>query len=297
MIPLALITGFLGSGKTTLLRRVIEANRGRKLACLVNEFSPLDIDGRRLGEVSDSVICLPGGSIFCRCLVTAFINQLKDIAELHDDPPGSLEGLVIEASGIADPRVVGRLLEETRLDQVYRLGRVVSIVDPGTFEKLLHTLPNIAAQVEASDLAIVNKADLFDEAALGRTEAAIRSIQPAIRVVRASYCQADVDLFTSVTHPRIGGEYAPCRDEHYATETFATDRPVDLDRFIRQAAALGEDLYRLKGFAWTGRDRMYIESGATGVEVRPAAGAGERTELALIFRPAARPRIEAPLRP
>ena len=90
------------------------------------------------------------------------------LIDRFEDPERPLEGVVIEASGIADPKVTVKMLEETRLDGVYELRTVVSVIDPGTFLKLIHTLPNVIAQVEACDVALVNKTDLHDEAALRR---------------------------------------------------------------------------------------------------------------------------------
>ena len=53
MIPLTLVTGFLGSGKTTLLQRVVERNRARRLAYVVNEFGETAVDGHLL-EVGEN---------------------------------------------------------------------------------------------------------------------------------------------------------------------------------------------------------------------------------------------------
>ena len=79
MIALSLVTGFLGSGKTTYLRRLVEQYRGRRLVFLVNEFSPVDVDGPVLRSAEDDVVSLPGGSIFCTCLVTQFVHTLERI--------------------------------------------------------------------------------------------------------------------------------------------------------------------------------------------------------------------------
>ena len=48
MTPMLLVTGFLGSGKTTLLKEIAAHRGDRKLAFLVNEFSPTDIDGEEV---------------------------------------------------------------------------------------------------------------------------------------------------------------------------------------------------------------------------------------------------------
>ncbi|HOW71002.1 MAG TPA: GTP-binding protein [Phycisphaerae bacterium] len=285
MIPLALITGFLGSGKTTLLGRVIERHRGRRLAYLVNEFSSLDVDGRLLAAEGESIVCLPGGSIFCRCLVTSFIRQLREIAERHDRPDQPLEGLIVEASGIADPRVVGRMLKETRLDHLYRLTSVISIVDPGSFLVLRDTLPNIAAQIEASHLAIVNKVDLFSEARLVEVEAAVREIHPAIEIIRSTFCSIDLDPFASRAARPIHGEYAPCADPHYAKVVWKAERPVDVDRLLARIREAGSDIYRAKGFVYTGDETLYIDVSAAETTARTATEGASCTELALIVRP------------
>lgn len=293
MIPLSLITGFLGSGKTTLLRRIIERYRGRRFAYLVNEFSSLDVDGRLLATEGEPIVCLPGGSIFCKCLVTSFIRQLREIAELHNRPDKPLEGLVIEASGIADPKVVGRMLEETRLDQLYRLASVISIVDPGSFLALRETLPNITAQIEASHLAIVNKADLFDEPRLAEVEAAVREINPAIEIIRAAFCSIDVDPFAPRAAHRIDGQYAPCADPHYARMVLRTDDPVDIDRLLARIREAGPDIYRAKGFVCTGDETLYIDVSAAETTTRAASEGGKGTELALIVKPGSEEKTHA----
>ncbi len=291
MIPLTLITGFLGSGKTTLLRRIIEANRGRKLAYLVNEFSALDVDARRLADTGGNITCLPGGSIFCQCLVTSFINQLRDIAELHDRPDAPLKGLVIEASGISDPRAVGRMLEETGLDAAYGLARVMCMIDPGTFPKLLATLPNVSAQVAAADLAIINKTDLYDETTIEQTAEAVLAIQPTIRIVLARYAAVDVEPAT--IRPDVTGGYAPCRDTHYDTLIHTSDRAVDLNRLVTESIALLDGAYRLKGFVWTGRNVHAVDwSPSSQLAVDLVPGQQRRTELTAIFPPHMRGRME-----
>ena len=173
MIPLALVTGFLGSGKTTFLRRAIARHRERRIVCLVNEFSPHDVDGARLRAETDAVCTIPGGSIFCRCLAGEFIAVLQSLPQRFG-AAAPVEGVVVEASGIADPRVMPKLLQETRLDKTYRLASISAVVDPKSFLKLLHTLPAILSQVEAAGLVLVNKTDLASPDEIDATVKAIR---------------------------------------------------------------------------------------------------------------------------
>ena len=69
-LPICLVVGFLGSGKTSFLQETARRWIDRKLLFLVNEFSAADIDGRRLQSLARPVLSLPGGSIFCHCLIT-----------------------------------------------------------------------------------------------------------------------------------------------------------------------------------------------------------------------------------
>lgn len=293
MISLSLITGFLGSGKTTLLRHIVERCRGRGLVYLVNEFSSLDVDRRLLATEGEQILCLPGGSIFCHCLVTSFIQQLRSIAQQYDLPDRPLGGLVIEASGIADPKVVGRMLEETRLDRRYRLTSVVSIVDPGSFLALRETLPNITAQIEASHMAIINKIDLFGEDRLAEVEAALREINPEIETMRAESCKVDLDLFAPRATRKVSGRYAPCADPHYARMVLRTEGSVDVGRLLSRIRDASADIYRAKGFVFTGDQTLRVDVSAAGVTTYPAPQAEGHSELALIVKPGSEEKVNA----
>jgi len=289
MIPLVTVTGFLGSGKTTFLKRIIEANPDHKLAFLVNEFGPVDVDGRVLATSTERVITLPGGSIFCRCLVTSFIGRMSEIAEQWNTSDAPLEGVVVEASGIADPGVLPQMLEETGLSARYRPVQVISLVDPGTFPQLLQTLPNIAAQVRASTTAVVNKTDLYDEDSLARTEEMLRQVNPSVHIVRAVHARTDLARYEVLfrTGPALptSGTYALCRDPHYASITLDTPQPVEPDRLLDTLKSLGPDLYRAKGFVWTGNECIRLDASAGRITTERTTGHAKHTKLVLIFNP------------
>jgi len=239
-----LVTGFLGVGKTTLLKQLIDRYRDRRLVYLVNEFSVHDVDGAIVSEECDEVVTIPGGSIFCTCLVTEFIGQLNRILERVDN----IEGVIIEASGMANPKVIETMLRETGLHDHYELRHIVSMVDPGSFAKLRSMLPNIVAQVEAADHILINKCDLYDEATLAATEADLRSINPTGALIRTEQGRLPVDLLSTTREERLlEGEYAKCRDPNY--ESFAVLPPPTTTVAALRAVieAHREWLYRLKG--------------------------------------------------
>ena len=116
MIPLILVTGFLGSGKTTLLKRIASQAAGAKIVYLVNEFSFQNVDGELLEQEGVEAVVIPGGSIFCHCLVTDFIGHLSSVPARFGTAENPVEAVVVEASGIANPRVIQQMLSETRFD-------------------------------------------------------------------------------------------------------------------------------------------------------------------------------------
>jgi G3E family GTPase len=276
VIPLSLVTGFLGGGKTTLLQRLIEQNRGGRLAYIVNEFAEADVDGQLLELGEDQVVSIPGGSIFCRCLSGEFLRILQTIPERFDDPGSPLEGVVIEASGIADPKVTVSMLEETRLDRVYELRTVVSVIDPGTFLKLIHTLPNVISQVKACDVALVNKTDLHDEDALRHVEQEIERINPRARILRTTYCRSEIDVLAVSARGPMEGEYALCRDPNYESVTMTLERLIDPSPLMAGLERIKDHVYRAKGFVPVADGTLYVDVAAGRLSQREVAVSGDR---------------------
>lgn len=336
MIPLVLITGFLGSGKTTLLRLLVEQTRARRCVCIVNEFSSVDIDGQQIDLPPGRLVSIPGGSIFCRCLAGEFIRVLQQAsgaacprpslpavgapaaAPPIEDPPVASEppdGVLIEASGMADPKVIARMLAETRLDRTYELRRIITVVEPGSFLKLVHTLPNIIAQVEASDLVLINKTDLYDADVIQACRNAVLELNPDAEVVHTQHCRTGIDVFAtrsdrahaqvdesgegrSSDHERPGGdharrslrggleaEYALCADPNFQTRTFAFDRPVDGDKLLAALQALQPHIYRAKGFVPTPAGRVYVDVSVAGITCRAAHEPDNGNDLVIISAP------------
>jgi len=282
MIPICLVTGFLGSGKTTLLRRLIDTQRDQKIVYLVNEFSPLDIDGALLDEAEDGLVTIPGGSIFCKCLVSEFIDHLRAIPRRFHLPGDPLVGVVIEASGVANPKVIEQMLRETGLDRAYELATIVSITDPGSLPKLVHTLPNIRAQIEAADVVLINKIDLFPPERVDATEAIVREINTAATILRTVRCGVDLDPFAGGHVHGLEGEYALCADPNYARFSVTFAGPVDADALAAELRAVAAEVYRAKGFVPTPQGLVYLDLSAAELTLEPVADDAGRPGLAII---------------
>jgi len=269
LIPICLVTGFLGAGKTTFLKAITRRHIQRRLVYLVNEFSPRDIDGAIVSESNPDVVSVPGGSIFCKCLVTEFMSQLQSIPTRF----GAIEGLVIEASGMANPGVMASMLRETRLDAQYRLARIISVIDPGSFHKLRLTLPNITAQIIASNLALINKIDRYPQDQIQATVEALQTINPDIEIRHCIRGEADVELFeTNAALPVVkDAALAPCRDPLYATVTLTPTVDITPETLRQRLQEVEPDIYRLKGYLRSNGGSVYVDYSKAGFEARPSA--------------------------
>lgn len=292
-IPLSLVTGFLGSGKTTFLTQVVRRYSARRLVYLINEFGPANVDDRLLDVQDDALVTVAGGSIFCKCKVTEFMGRLKQIYERSYASAEAIEGVVIEASGIADPKVFGQLLEETRFDKLFQLCAISAVVDPGTFGKLRRTLPNIAAQIEASDRALINKIDLYKPTAVAETRDELLAINPAIEVTETQFGRFDFDIFTPALPRHLVGQYASCADPHYAVLEVSFAQPIDMERLCRVLDAIRGMIYRIKGFLNTADGMTYIDVAPSGIHTRRMPSIKADVVLVFIIPPEHQATVEA----
>lgn len=272
MIPICLITGFLGTGKTTLLKRIVEQNRDQKWIYLINEFSALDVDGSIVSANNANVISIPGGSIFCKCLVSEFIGQLTKIYQHH----GDAEGVIIEASGMADPRVIADMLNETGLNKQFQLSNIVTIVEPRSFLRLIHTLPNIIHQVESADWVLLNKCDLFDAEKVEETERAVLEIKADAHVLRCMNSEGVFSVFNpSPAHVDLHGEYAKCRDPRYAAFAIRLAHEVDPAKYAHLIESNEVSIYRVKGYLQTTDGPIYFDYSKAALSITPAKNQAE----------------------
>jgi G3E family GTPase len=266
MIPIILITGFLGSGKTTLVREIFKKYKNRKIIYLINEFSDMDVDGKILRDEGQDIITVTGGSIFCKCLVTTFISNLQAIVDMNQKTGGSIEGLVIEASGIANPATVSQMLTETKLDKLFVISMIINIVEPQSFVKLIQTLPVITAQVRAADKILVNKTDVSGTAQVKAAISGIKKIAPLVNIVKTNYCHFDFDLFTGHSARNVStGAAAHDVQPEFGRYSIRSSGILDIEALKRIITKNRSDFFRIKGFARTSGDRVvhidYSDSG------------------------------------
>jgi len=258
-VPVWLVAGFLGSGKTTVLRRL--AAGGRRLIFVVNEFASVDVDAGRIAHDGGFSVGISGGSLFCRCLVTRFYSVLSELharfwqSPTPADGAGRYEGIVVECSGLADPRAAVQLLRETKLDGLYRIAGVTTVVDPGTAAKLFSVLPVFRWQIECSDLVLVNKTDLFRNEQVEAAVSIVRSIRAGLKVICCSQGQVASETLLDLREKNVEpmptpvAALATCRDSRLADGAHHFQTTVRHENLCAALSAFDEieGLQRVKG--------------------------------------------------
>ncbi len=285
MIPICLVTGFLGSGKTTLLKRIVASNRGgeRQLVYLVNEFSPIDVDSSLIECLPEELVSISGGSIFCHCKVSDFQAAMEGLATAAAQGR-RIDGLVIEATGMADPGVFVQMLDDTKLNAHFTLSSIITVVDPGNIRKLLLTLPNTRQQLAAAGTVLINKTDVNEPSYIKKAEAATRDVNPDASLIRTVRCETDLDLFACGVGREMAGEFAKCADPNYARFEFAQEGVLDIDTLRSALRAHRGDVYRLKGYARTRDGLAYVDYSSSGFDAQPRPDGREPAGLIAITR-------------
>lgn len=268
-LPVILVTGFLGAGKTTLVNQVLRSRKHIRAAVFVNEYGAADVDGEvvrwqgaiekhRVLTVKDGCMCC-GGKDDLRTVLAEELGDAKATAEL--------DVLIIETSGVCDPRPVLATLAEAR--GVY-VDSVVVVFDATTVgDTTFGASEDAQRQLKCADILLLSKLDLLpDEAAadaaeqqlLSRYHESVAAARPAPRVLRRAPGQVTLEDICEVAVLGKGGGAPKERTSMegvavgvhatFATHAYTSGRAFDRKRFEAWAASPHPALVRAKGVLW-----------------------------------------------
>ncbi|RAJ59013.1 G3E family GTPase [Streptomyces sp. Amel2xB2] len=263
-VPVIVLAGFLGSGKTTLLNYLLRHSGGTRIGAIVNDFGSIEIDAMTVAGQVDSTVPLGDGCLCCAVDTDDMDEALDRLAR----PSAGMDVIIVEASGLAEPETVIRMILASGSEHtVY--GGLVEVVDGAEFENVRARHPELERHVRAADLVVLGKADRLGETELRKLRGRLEQLAPGRPVVTASHGRIDPALlFDPVHRPRPAVEQlsfdALLRDEakdeegaedhsghlHAAYESveFTSARPLDPRRFLDFLDGRPPGLYRIKGF-------------------------------------------------
>lgn len=203
-IPVIALTGHLGAGKTTLLNHLLR-HPGTRIGVVVNDFGDINIDAGLVAGQVDEPASIAGGCICCLPDGGGLDEALITLA----DPARGLDAIVVEASGLADPVAIARIIGFSEIRGV-RAGGLVDVVDAvNHFDTVdCGTLPPV--RYGAASLIVVNKLDQIPEdersAVVQRVTQRAAQRNPRVHVVGTTAGRIDPELLfdASATPGRVG---------------------------------------------------------------------------------------------
>jgi G3E family GTPase len=298
-IPVVVLAGFLGSGKTTLLNHLLHRSGGSRIGAIVNDFGAIEIDAMAVaGALGDSTVSLGNGCLCCAVDAGELDLYLERLAR----PSAGIDVIVIEASGLAEPQELVRMvLASEHPGVVY--GGLVEVVDAAEFADTRAKHPEIDRHLALADLVVVNKLDRAGDGE--RVLGLVRSLTDRAAVVPARYGRIDPEFLFDCKpseervgqlsfddlhhHDTSGDDHAAHLHTAYDSLSFVSQVPPDPRRLMEFLDSRPEGLYRIKGYVDFGphdpRNRYAVHAVGRFLRFYPepwAPGDERLTQLVLI---------------
>ncbi|ADU01664.1 predicted GTPase, G3E family [Mycolicibacterium gilvum Spyr1] len=256
-IPVIALTGYLGAGKTTLLNHVLRSPDAR-IGVVINDFGELNVDAGLVTGQVDEPASIAGGCICCLPDEGGLDVALERLA----DPKLRLDAIIVEASGLADPVAVSRIIRFSGVDGI-RPGGVVDVLDAATHFDTIDRDDAPPARYGAATLVVVNKLDRVPAAeraaTMERFESRIRPVNPHAYVVGVTAGRIDPTLLYDIAAATPESGQLSFREllvdtgahdhdhTHADSVTVVADGCVDPDAVIDLLEEPPAGVYRMKG--------------------------------------------------
>ena len=316
-IPVIALTGYLGAGKTTLLNHVLRAP-GARIGVVINDFGDLNVDAGLVTGQVDEPASIAGGCICCLPDDGGLDEALAKLA----DPKRNLDAIIVEASGLADPIAISRIIRFSGVDRI-RAGGIVDVIDAATHFDTVDDRGTAPARYGAASLVVVNKLDQLPlrdrDDVVARIEKRVRERNPDVHLVGAVAGRVDPALLYDVADAAsddgqlsfrellVEDRFAADEHPHVHADsvTVTSDGCVDPDVLINLLEQPPAGVYRMKGTVavrYRDRIRAYVVNVVgPSVHIATAPSASQANSLVAIGThldtDKVRADVEAALRP
>lgn len=257
-IPVIALTGHLGAGKTTLLNHLLRQPDTR-IGVVVNDFGDINVDAGLVAGQVDEPTSIAGGCICCLPDGGGLDDALIKLA----DPVRRLDAIIVEASGLADPVAIARLIAFSEIRGV-RPGGLIDVIDAVNHFDTVDCGALSPVRYGAASLIVVNKLDQVPE---GDRSAVVRRVtqraaqrNPRVQVVGTTGGRIDRELLfdASATSGEVGqlsfldlayeGDGGHVHDHvHADAVTVSSPGCVDPDALFDLLEDPPAQVFRLKG--------------------------------------------------
>jgi len=255
MISSFVITGFLGVGKTTMLMNSVKQYfPDKKVAIVVNEFGDIGVDSTILKNVHSEVLEISEGCICCQ-LAEEFESGVQEIIQKYDP-----EILFVETSGASEPFPIYYSLNTLGIT----VEGVICVIDSKNYKTYMNE-DIFKYQIGGSNILVLNKSDLVNEAEIKEIEEDITIIKEKYNIkntmtgvpifknhffVRTSYGELGREIFEDISLGEIENlddveKVAQSTNPLISKTIYIRETDFDsLDNFI---TTLPKNIYRAKG--------------------------------------------------
>lgn len=241
-VPVLVVTGFLGAGKTTFINQLLQRSEGRRISAIVNDFGAINIDAELIADAADTVVGLKNGCICC-----SLQGDLLRTLKLVLSQPVKPDHIVIEASGVADPRGITETLMDPILWNDIRLDAVVAVVDADEVAANPARLRDELwrAQVEAADFIALSKTGL-GESSNETLRAELVWLNKTL-VFETDGDAMPIEALLVTDRPPAQPGQAKVGASRFTSIEWQSSGPVSLERFQAAIDRLAPKLIRAKG--------------------------------------------------
>ncbi|KAG9442369.1 hypothetical protein H6P81_018223 [Aristolochia fimbriata] len=181
-VGVTVITGYLGSGKSTLVNYILNAQHGKKIAVILNEFGEeigverAMINEGESGSLVEEWVELANGCVCCT-VKHSLVQALEQLVQRKE----RLDHILIETTGLADPApLVSILWLDEQLESAIKLDSIITVVDA----------KNLLLQLDKKSVSTS-----FPEAFLQIAFADVKeisNINPLANIIVSVRCQVDL---------------------------------------------------------------------------------------------------------
>lgn len=253
-VPVIAVTGHLGSGKTTLVNHLLR-RPGARLGVVVNDFGTLNVDAALVAGQIDDAAAISGG---CLCCLEDAGGLDEALARLTA-PALRLDAVLVEASGVAEPRALAKLIRYSGAEHA-RPGGLIDVVDAVEYFATVDVREAPPTRHASASLVLIGKSDLLPaaerESTLARITERVRASNPRATIVVARRGAIDPALPFDTATDRDPQDELPIAalmregshaHDHARAVSVPLPHPVSPSALVDLVEAPPTGAYRIKG--------------------------------------------------
>lgn len=250
-----IIGGFLGSGKTTLVNYILSNMTDKKVDVLVREYGAVSIDDMLINIKKENIHVFTNIHVHDdpQIIIYHYFDKLN--RDTLDNP---FDHLLMEASGLDTPEGLVHLFFIGHMQEMYRLGSYIALVDAEYGNINLDDYKVAKKQVAFADVILINKTDLASEEEISRLEKRIHSLNSMAKIYHTQYGRVDldkvmvIDIYEQLKGLSNNKAKDECSTDNIKTVILSENHPMDKEKINNWLQNLfdtkGNKILRSKGF-------------------------------------------------